>query len=827
MSDAPTGRETDALDPPELHREVFEQNRTVQLLIEPESGRIIDGNQAACQFYGYARAELTALTIHDINTLPRAEVARAMAQAEAQRKNAFAFRHRLASGEIRDVEVHSGPVDVGGRRLLYSVIQDVTERRRGEEELQRAMELLRRSEEKHRAILESIEEGYYELDRGGALTLVNDALCRITGYPREELLGKRHTDLTDAETAARLEEAFSAAAHSGRALKSLEWTLRRKDATSVHVAASATVVRDAGGAAIGLRGVVRDVTERQQAEDALRESEARFRTLADTAPCAIVIYQGRRFLYANAATVAISGYTREDLEHMSFWDMVHPEFRDLVRERGAARQRGEPIPNRYEFKILTKHGEERWVDFSAGTIEYGGEAAALGTGFDITERKRVEEQIKEIAYHDALTGLPNRLLFNDRLQVAVAQAHRQRQRLAVLFLDVDRFKVINDSLGHTLGDRLLQSVARRLADCIREGDTVARLGGDEFTLLLPGMARAEDVAKLAEKILEALRRPFAFDGRELFVTASIGISLYPDDGGDPEALVKNADTAMYRAKEQGRDTYQLFTAAMNATAMERLALEHGLRRALPQNELELHYQPIVDVASGHVHGVEALLRWRHSELGLVTPTEFVPLAELTGLVVPIGAWVLRTACRQAAEWQKRVAPGLSVAVNLSARQLQQPDLVAVLTRVLDESGLDPRYLDLEITESHTMQSADATAETLRRIKALGVRISIDDFGIGYSSLAYLKRLPIDTLKIDQSFVRDITTDPEDATIVTAVIALAQTLRLVVVAEGVETQEQLAFLAARRCDRMQGFLFSRALPPSECSDLLLRERTRRV
>jgi diguanylate cyclase (GGDEF)-like protein len=449
--------------------------------------------------------------------------------------------------------------------------------------------------------------------------------------------------------------------------------------------------------------------------------------------------------------------------------------------------------------------------------EAGKPRGAIGASLDVTERKRAEEQVRSLAYRDPLTTLPNRLLFQDRLAVAVAQAHRHRRPLAVVFLDLDRFKVINDSLGHSVGDRLIREVSTRLRTCLREGDTVARLGGDEFTLLLPDIGQAVDAAKVTAKVLDLLRLPFDIEGRELFVTASAGISLYPDDGSDAEALLKHADTAMYRAKELGRDNYQLYTPAMSATALERLALESSLRKALAQEELVLYYQPVFD-RTGQVHGFEALLRWRHPELGLVPPAEFIPLAEVTGLILPMGPWVLRSACAQAWIWQERY-PGLSVAVNLSPRQFQEPGLVGHVTDALADTGLDPRLLELEITETNAMQNAPTAIQTLRELKALGVRLSIDDFGTGYSSLSYLRRFPIDTLKIDQSFIHDIGADPDAAAIASAVIALAHTLKLDVVAEGVETREQLEFLAASGCDRMQGYLLSPPVPAERCDELL--------
>jgi diguanylate cyclase (GGDEF)-like protein/PAS domain S-box-containing protein len=564
--------------------------------------------------------------------------------------------------------------------------------------------------------------------------------------------------------------------------------------------------------------------DRWRARDALRRSEERFRALSETAPCAIFIYQGNRFRYANPASLALTGYSLEETIGMNARHILDPEDQGLLRGRAAARQRGPDFRGHRELKIRRKDGEVRWVDYSAAPIEYQGRLATLGAAFDITERKRADERIKSLAYHDALTGLPNRLLFNDRLSLAVAQAHRAQQKLAVLFLDLDRFKAINDSLGHALGDRLLQETASRLSTCVREGDTVARIGGDEFVLLLPGIQRPVEVARVAEKVLDALREPRVVEGHELFVTATVGISLYPDDGQDAETLVKNADTALYRAKEQGRNRYQLFTPSMNAGALERLVLENGLRRALAQGELRVHYQPLLDLASGRIDGVEALLRWQDPERGLlVSASDFIGLAEMTGLIVPIGPFVLRTACAQVRAWQKRGHPDLRLAVNISARQLQQPDLVAQVSEALAETGLDGRFLEFEITETPVTQGNEVTRDTLERLKALGARLSIDDFGIGHCSLSTLRRLPVDAVKVDRTLVRNIISNPDDAGVASAVIAVAHTMQLRVFAEGVETEEQRAFLAALQCDRIQGHLFSEPVPPEACEAFLARHQ----
>ena len=466
------------------------------------------------------------------------------------------------------------------------------------------------------------------------------------------------------------------------------------------------------------------------------------------------------------------------------------------------------IPSSFDFLLQGILG----MSMIASLLEDEREASELASA-----------EISHLAYTDPLTGLPNRPLFMDHLILALAQAARSTQKVAIFFLDLDRFKEINDSLGHSTGDALLKAVADRIRRCVREGDTIARFGGDEFTLLIPRIDNVEDAAKIAQKVHETLKIPFVIADRELFVTTSIGISVYPVDGVDPETLVRNADSAMYRAKDSGRDNYQLYAPSMNARALERLALENMLRRALENDELVLHYQPLVSATTRQVVGFEALVRWQHPEQGLLSPAHFISTAEMSGLIVPIGKWVMRTACIQAKMWRKRADHDLYVAVNLSARQFQQPDLVDQVAAILEETGLKPESLELEITESNAMQNAEKTIYTLRELKALGVRIAMDDFGTGYSSLSYLKRFPIDTLKLDRSFVLDVTTDRGDAAIVSAVIAMAHSLDLHVVAEGVETEAQLDFLCKQKCDRIQGYFFSKPLPSDQLGPYLVERK----
>ncbi|MBI5462049.1 MAG: EAL domain-containing protein [Gammaproteobacteria bacterium] len=443
-------------------------------------------------------------------------------------------------------------------------------------------------------------------------------------------------------------------------------------------------------------------------------------------------------------------------------------------------------------------------------------AAQIG---NIIQRKRTEERLHYLAHHDTLTGLPNRVLFTDRLRHATIEADRRERLVGVAFIDLDRFKTINDSLGPAIGDFWLKAVAERLVRCVREVDTVARLAGDEFTLILADMGHIDHAARVSQKILDSFAYPFRIAGHELYTSASLGMTLYPLDDHDIEGLLRNADTAMYRAKERGGDAYEFFSTDMTSNAQARLALENALRGALEREEFELHYQPVVDLASGHMRGVEALVRWRHPERGLVPPGEFIPVAEETGLIVPLGEWVLRTACRQCRNCGPAGTLPLRLAVNVSPRQFERGQLIKIVTKVLDDTGFDPRYLDLEITETLLMQNAETAIAAMHQLGMLGVQFSVDDFGTGYSSLSYLKHLPIGRVKIDKSFVDDIPTDPNDAAIVTAIISMARSLGLKVIAEGVETAAQIGFLREQNCDAIQGYYFSRPVPAGDLSRLL--------
>ena len=471
--------------------------------------------------------------------------------------------------------------------------------------------------------------------------------------------------------------------------------------------------------------------------------------------------------------------------------------------------------------LIRRDGFEIPIEDSVAPIhDREGQATGAVIVFrDVSAARAMALQMAHSAEHDFLTGLPNRMLLNDRVNQAIALAPRHMKKVAVLFLDLDGFKHINDSLGHPIGDKLLQSIAKRLVDCVRGSDTVSRQGGDEFVVLLSEVEQSEDAAITARRMLQAVAEAHSIDQHDLHVTTSIGVSVYPDDGLDAETLIKNADTAMYQAKENGRQSYQFFKPAMNVRAVERQSIEESLRRALERQEFALHYQPKINLKTGEITGAEALIRWTHPTRGPVPPAQFIPVAEDCGLILPIGNWVLREACKQARAWVDAGLPLATMAVNISAMEFRDENFLEGVFAILEETGLDPRSLELELTESVLMKHAESAASILKTLRARGVQVAVDDFGTGYSSLSYLRKFPIDALKIDQSFVRQITTAPDETTIVTAVISMGRSLKLRVVAEGVETQEELAFLQAHQCDEAQGYYFSRPVPPQQFARLL--------
>lgn len=569
--------------------------------------------------------------------------------------------------------------------------------------------------------------------------------------------------------------------------------------------------------------------ERRLSDAALKESEGRFRLLADTVPVMVWIAgSDGKGTYFNRSWLEFTGRGLAE-EIGSCWaDLIHPDDRDrCLGVYGVAMKARRPFTVEYRYR--RRDGEYRWLLDTAvpRPVADGGPGGFIGACTDITDRKTAEARIERLAYHDGLTGLPNRTLFMDRLAQGLRQAERHGRELVLLYLDLDRFKTINDTLGHMVGDELLRQAGRRLEALLRGEDTVARLGGDEFVILLPGLGTAQDAAHVASKAAAVLAAPFSIGAHLLHVTASIGISVYPRDGADTAQLLKHADVALYQAKERGRNSYVFFGHEMTRAADQRLELENRLRRALERDELCLYYQPQARLADLSITGVEALLRWQHPERGLLTPGEFIDIAEDTGLIVPIGEWVLRTACAQAREWQRSGLPPFRLGVNLSPRQFGHEDLCGMVKAILRETGLNATWLELELTESGVAHDPERAVAMLAQLRALGVQLALDDFGTGYSSLAYLKRFPLHRLKVDRSFVRDIPGDADDVAIVEAILAMARRLKLAVVAEGVESEAQRAFLRAHGCQEMQGYALSPPLAPGEVPALLQNMRAETV
>lgn len=675
------------------------------------------------------------------------------------------------------------------------------------------------------SIIDHMMNALIVIDPDGMIKTVNRATLNLLGYTEDELAG-RPIEFIFADDSP----------FKGIGPGVFESTYLSKDRRKIPVLISGSVLRSAAGQIQGIISLAQDITERKKSEEALQESQRVLSTLMGNLPG--MAYRSKSdqawtLEFASQGALELTGYSPDDLigsKRISFAQLIHPDDLNHVRtEIGTALKENRSF--QLIYRIIDQNGKEKWVwEQGTGVYTPTGEPVALeGFIIDITERKLSEERLQYLAHHDALTGLPNRALFLEHLRLALITAARHQRLVAVLFLDLDRFKLINDTLGHAIGDLLLKTVAERLTASLRRSDTVARLqnqsntvarlGGDEFTLLLTDIAQTQDVPVIVQRIANAFIAPFIVEGYELFVTPSIGISLYPNDGENAEKLLRNADMALYRAKDQGRNNYQFYLPEMNVKVSERLAMENHLRRALEREELLLHYQPQVDLNTGRIIGMEALVRWHRPDSGLVSPAKFIPLAEETGLIIPLGEWVLRAACAQNKAWQESGLPPIRIGVNLSGRQFQQKGLIETVRRALGETRLSAEYLELELTESILMQKVETITSALSELDAMGIQISIDDFGTGYSSLSYLKRFPISKLKVDRSFVNDITTDPDDAAITAAIITMAHSLKLKVVAEGVETADQLAFLKSLKCDGMQGYLFSRPLPSKEATELL--------
>ena len=691
---------------------------------------------------------------------------------------------------------------------------NITQRKHSEEGLRHAQGFLD-------SIVEHIPDMVFVNDAEALnFVLVNGSSRQLFGFTSDECRGKRYQDMFPAAQAALMAARDHEVLASKLPLDIPEETITLANGKACILHTQKIPILDGRGNAEYLLTISQDITERKQAEQALRASEARFRLIAENVSdlIAVVDTDGKR-IYNSPSYRALFG---DDvlLPGTDSFAQIHLHDRaQVIQHFNETLTSGEGRPA--QFRFLLPDGNVRFIESQGNAVrsESGEVDRIIIVSRDVTERLSADERLRHLAHHDLLTGLPNRVLMRDRIEQCLMQAQRSITCAAILFIDLDHFKNINDLLGHTVGDQLLREVAQRLKHCVRESDTVSRQGGDEFIVLLQGSPKRASIVATAEKILEAFAQSFAVGNHTLEVTASIGVSVYPEDGLDAETLLRNADTAMYHAKASGRHGYQFFNVELEHAVRHRLDLGKRMREALDQHEFRLHYQPRIDMATGGITSTEALVRWEHPELGLIGPMQFIPYAEESGLIVNLGKWILREACRQNEAWRRSGYPDLRVAVNVSGRQFRQHDFVQSVSTILAQTQLPAHALELELTETVFMQEAQHTNDVFGQLRDMGVQLAIDDFGIGYSNLSYLKRFGVDRLKIDQSFIRDLPTDRNDAAIVTAIMAMARTLQIEVTAEGVETKEQFQYLRNHGCSEAQGYLFSHPLPAEELEQRL--------
>ena len=784
-------------------------------------GNLLYMNDVGCNSLEYSREELLKMKVQDVIPRKYAEVFESVVKdLRHQGMATFDSAHITRSGRLFPVEVALNCLELDGKEYFCAFVRDITERKRSEE-------ALRESEERYRSLFDGVPIGLYRTTPAGRLLDANESLVRILGYPdRETLLGANVGDIyLDPEDRLRWQRIVEAESVSG--VRSFESQVRRHDGAVIWVRFSLRVYRDEQGKILRYEGVLEDVTDRRRAEEALRASEERFRALVQNASDLITVLELDGSLrHASPSHQRLLGHAAEDLVGGNFLDLVHPEDRPLVVN--ALHCLVDLPDENLTIEYRCQHRDGTWLTVestASNLLEHPAVGGIVLNSHDITDRKRAEERLLHDALHDELTGLPNRALFMDRLWQAMERARRDLERLmAVLFLDVDRFKIVNDSLGHLVGDELLVQIARALSSVLRPMDTIARIGGDEFAILVEGGRDVDDAVHVAERIHERLASPINLHGHEVFITSSIGIAVHTPDYEKPEDLLRDADTAMYRAKSSGRACHVVFNRGMHQFVMARLQLESDLRRAVERGQIEVHYQPFVDLTTGTVIGLEALVRWNHPKRGLILPDDFLNVAEETGLIAPIGEHVLLQACRRVRELQLKYPEhrNLRVSVNLSNKQFFQADLDDRIAAALETSGLAPEYLGLEITEGVIIRHAESATSRFTRLKALGVQLYLDDFGKGYSSLNYLHRYPMDILKIDRSFVSRIDEEGGNVSIVAAIVTLGHQLGMEVVAEGIQSVEHVAKLRGLKCEYGQGFFFSHPVDGHEVEELITRD-----
>ena len=799
---------------------IFHSSPDAILIVRQCDSTILDFNSGFSRLLGYTREQAIGQRESDLSLwADDTERERIFSTLSSQREcTDVETRLLTVSGDLVQVEISLRYIEIDGELCILCIGRDIAKRVLAES-------ALKESEEKFARVFSESPDGIVILSQADATIVdINELFVETSGYLREELIGKTIEELNVFADKAAFKKAATTLASEGH-LSNLEMVLRTKSGEHIPVLTSATLL-DFGKEPCILC-ITKDVRELRNTEEQLLRSEDRFRGTFENAPIGIVLVDlDGQIFQVNHFAAELLFYEIESMQKLHISRLLPPNERDNLKEAMADLVTGKETTSRVERKMLCQDGHEIWTNFHI-VVQRSPDGEPMYCIIqigDITEMKTSQRRMERLAFFDTLTNLANRRLFHDRLSHATEHCVRTNRVAALLYLDLDQFKRVNDTLGHEVGDTLLKEIANRLTKCVRKEDTVGRPGGDEFTILLYDVNSPTDASIVAENILKELRRPISISGHQLVVTTSIGIVTIPDDGIDPNTLMKNADLAMYKAKERGRNTYQFYSNEMNTDAAKRLRTEYELSRALDFDEFELFYQPKVRLNDQRIVGVEALIRWQHPERGLLLPVEFIEVAEETGVIVDIGNWVIEEACKAGCILSKANGAPITVAINISPRQFQDPNLVQTVRRCLRETKLSADSVELEITETMLVIDVEAASETISRLTDIGVRIAIDDFGTGYSSLNYLKKFPIDTVKVDRCFVMDIPNSSEDMAITAAVIALAHGLNMSVVAEGVETSEQLDFLIEHKCEYAQGYLFSKALPLKEIVSMLENTQT---
>ena len=813
-------RTEEALRESEERTHSFFENTPDIIYVHDLEGNYLSLNRAAERIFGYTREEALKMNLRQVVAPDHLEVVKRNLKEKISGASQTTYEVDCIAKDGRRItlEINSTAVYENGKPVaIQGIARDITERKLTEQ-------ALKDSEQRYRDLFENANDLLYTHDLEGNITSLNRAGEIITGYTREEALKMNFAQVVAPEFLDLARQKMTQKL-KGVQSKSYELEIIAKNGQRVSLELSTRLIYQ-NGRAVGVQGIGRDITQRKRAEQALRESERRYRYLSEGIMHQVwTALPDGKLDYVNQQTVKYFGRPFEKLIGKGWQDVIHPDdLPECLRRWAHSLETGENYET--EFRILHKNGEYRWhlVRATAGRDAEGKIVKWFGTNTDINDQKSAEAKLNHFAKHDPLTNLANRAEFMNHLRAASRQAELDPSFcFAVLFLDLDRFKVINDSLGHAVGDNLLISIAERIKACVRDRDVVARLGGDEFTILLNKTGSTEDVVRVAERLQQSLSEPFNLDGYEVFTSASIGVIISDGVPRKAEDYLRDADTAMYRAKEAGKARYEIFDREMHVRNLNLLRLETDLRRALERDEFEIAYQPIISLENGEILEFEALIRWRHPVRGIIQPNEFIGVAEETGLIVPIGKWVLEEACRQTREWQKRfpLYSALSVSVNLSAKQLKHPALYSQIVDILDRTGLSPRHLKLEVTESTVMEHSDLAMEILLQLRELDISFSTDDFGTGYSSLSYLHKFPFQRLKIDRSFVGAMDTDPKSEGIVRTILMLGQNLNLQTVAEGIETERQLELLRWLGCESGQGYLISKPVD-AESAQNILRE-----